>query len=164
MTAEERAAQIELLISDCDGVLTDTGVYYSGDGEELKRFSIRDGMGVERLRNIGVDVGFVSGEKSGPLLRRAEKLGVSELHLGITDKVSVVEAIVETRGLEWAQVSYIGDDVNDVEVMRRVGLSGAPADATSFAKDAAHFIAPSRGGHGAFRDIAELIVSARKGT
>lgn len=161
---EARAQRVELVLSDCDGVLTDTGVYYSDDGEALKRFSIRDGMGVERLRNVGVDVGFVTGEKTGPLVRRAEKLGISELHLGIKDKVEVVDAILETRGLGWDQLAFIGDDVNDVAVMRRAGLAGAPADATVFARDVAHYVTPSRGGHGAFRDVAELIVSAKEGS
>lgn len=164
VTIEERAARIELVLSDCDGVLTDAGVYYSEEGEALKRFSIRDGMGVERLRNIGVDVGFVSGENTGPLIRRAEKLGISELHLGIKNKVEVVEAILETRGLMWNQLAFVGDDVNDVEVMRLAGLAGAPADATEFAREVAHFVTPSPGGHGAFRDVAELIVSAKEGS
>lgn len=164
VSVEERAAKIVLLLADCDGVLTDTGVYYSRDGEQLKRFSIRDGMGVERLRNIGVEVGFITGEVTGPLVKRAEKLKVTELHLGIKDKASVVASIVQNRGIDWDQVAFIGDDVNDVEVMALVGLAGAPADATSFARDVAHFVAPSRGGHGAFRDMAELIVSAQKGS
>lgn len=164
VSLEERAARIVLVLSDCDGVLTDTGVYYSRDGEQLKRFSIRDGMGVERLRNVGVEVGFVTGEVTGPLVKRAEKLKVTELHLGIKDKAAVVSSIVRNRGLDWDQVAFIGDDVNDVDVMKLVGLAGAPADATSFAKDAAQFVASSRGGHGAFRDFAELIVSAQKGS
>lgn len=164
VSLEERAERIVLLLSDCDGVLTDTGVYYSRDGEQLKRFSIRDGMGVERLRDIGVDVGFVTGEVTGPLVKRAEKLRVTELHLGIKDKAAVVRSIVENRGIDWDQVAFIGDDVNDIEVMKLVGLAGTPADATSFAKEVAHFVAPSRGGHGAFRDMAELIVSAQKGS
>lgn len=164
VTLEERAAKVVLLLSDCDGVLTDTGVYYSRDGEQLKRFSIRDGMGVERLRNIGVEVGFVTGEVTGPLVKRAEKLKVTELHLGIKDKASVVRSIMHTRGIDWDQVAFMGDDVNDVEVMQLVGLAGAPADATTFAKEVAHYVAPSRGGHGAFRDMADLIVSAQKGS
>lgn len=164
VSLEERAARIVLLLSDCDGVLTDTGVYYSRDGEQLKRFSIRDGMGVERLRNIGVDVGFVTGEVTGPLVKRAEKLKVTELYVGIKDKAAVVQSIVTARGIDWDQVAFIGDDVNDIEVMKLVGLAGTPADATSFAKEVAHFVTPSRGGHGAFRDVAELIVSAQKGS
>ncbi len=164
VSAQDRARKIVLLLADCDGVLTDNGVYYSRDGEQLKRFSIRDGMGVERLRNIGVDVGFVTGEVTGPLVKRAEKLKVTELHLGIKNKAAVVESIIHARGLDWDEVAFIGDDVNDVEVMKLVGLAGAPADATSFAKEVAHFVAPSRGGQGAFRDMAELIVSAQKGS
>ncbi len=160
-----RARAIRFLLTDSDGVLTDNGVYYSAAGEELKRFSIRDGMGVERLRNFaGVDVGIITGEHSGPVMRRAEKLAIVELHLGIKDKPAVLREILERRNLRPEEIAYIGDDTNDVEVMKLVGLAGCPADATPFARAVAHFVCPSRGGHGAFRDFAELIIAARMET
>lgn len=158
-----KAREIQLVITDCDGVLTDNGVYYSANGEEMKRFSIRDGMGVERLRTITrVEVGIISGEKSGSLQKRAEKLNITELHLGIKDKVAVVEEIVKRRNISFENVAYIGDDTNDVELMKLVGLSACPTDATSFAKAEADYICRNRGGHGAFRDFAEYIIAAKK--
>ena len=157
-----RARAIRFLLTDSDGVLTDNGVYYSSAGEEMKRFSIRDGMGVERLRNFAaVDVGIITGEHSGPVQRRAEKLAIEELHLGIKDKPAVLREIMHRRSLAPEEVAYIGDDTNDVEVMRLVGLAACPADATPFAREVAHYVCPSRGGYGAFRDFAELIIAAR---
>lgn len=158
-----RAGRIRLLLTDSDGVLTDNGVYYSARGEEMKRFSIRDGMGVERLRKLAqVEVGIVTGEVSGPVQKRAEKLQITELHQGIRDKAAVLQAILEAHGLSPEEVAFIGDDTNDLEIMGLVGLSACPDDATPFAREAADFICPSRGGYGAFRDFAELIIAARK--
>lgn len=159
----DRARRIRFLLTDSDGVLTDNGVYYSSQGEELKRFSIRDGMGVERLRKFaGVDVGIITGERSGPVQRRAEKLQITELHQGIKDKPAVLQGILERRQLRAEEVAFIGDDTNDVAVMKLVGLAACPADATSFAREVAHYVCPSRGGYGAFRDFAELIIAAKQ--
>jgi len=131
----------------------------------MKRFSIRDGMGVERLRKIAaVDVGIITGEHSGPVQRRAEKLTITELHLGIKDKPAVLREILARHQLRPEQIAYIGDDTNDVEVMKLVGLAACPADATPFAKAVAHYICASRGGYGAFREVAELIITARAGS
>jgi 3-deoxy-D-manno-octulosonate 8-phosphate phosphatase (KDO 8-P phosphatase) len=157
-----RARAVRLVLTDSDGVLTDNGVYYSARGEEMKRFSIRDGMGVERLRKLaGVEVGIITGEISGAVEQRAAKLQISELHLGIKDKANLLDQILARTGLEPREVAFIGDDTNDVEIMGRVGLAGCPADATPFARAAAHFVCPSQGGHGAFRDFAELIIAAK---
>lgn len=158
------ARAIRFLLTDSDGVLTDNGVYYSAQGEVMKRFSIRDGMGVERLRKFAaVDVGIITGEHSGPVERRAEKLEITELHLGIKDKPAILREVLTRHNLKPEQVAYIGDDTNDVEIMRQVGLAACPADATPFARAAAHYVCPSRGGYGAFRDFAELIIAAHAG-
>src|SRR5882757_5566807 len=108
---KEKAKRIRLLLTDCDGVLTDNGVYYGDDGEVMKRFSIRDGMGVERLRKLcGIDTGIVTGELSPSVARRAEKLGIVELHLGVKDKLGKLSEILERTGLQWSEIAYIGDD------------------------------------------------------
>ncbi len=159
---KEKAKKIKLLITDCDGVLTDTGVYYSGNGEELKRFSIRDGMGAERLRKIaGVESGIMTGENSPIVARRAEKLKMEELHLGIKDKVGRMNEILERKSLSFEEIAYIGDDTNDVDVMKLVGLAACPADATKFAREVADVVVDSKGGYGAFRDFAELIIDLK---
>jgi 3-deoxy-D-manno-octulosonate 8-phosphate phosphatase (KDO 8-P phosphatase) len=158
----EKASKILLVLTDSDGVLTDTGVYYSARGEEMKRFSIRDGMGVERLREIaGVETGIITGENSGPVKIRAEKLGITELHLGVKNKLETLRSIIEKRGLLPENIAYIGDDTNDIEVLKCVGLSACPADAVIQIKMIVNIITDNRGGNGAFRDIAELVIYAK---
>jgi 3-deoxy-D-manno-octulosonate 8-phosphate phosphatase (KDO 8-P phosphatase) len=162
-TVLARARLIKLLLTDCDGVLTDCGVYYSARGEEMKRFSIRDGMGVERLRTLaGVEVGIISGEMSPSLMRRANKLAITDLYLGVKDKTAVLPQILQLHQLQPTEIAYIGDDTNDVELMRQVGLAACPADAIYLTRAAAHYVSAQRGGHGAFRDFAELIIFAKR--
>ena len=158
----EKAKKIKLVLTDCDGVLTDTGVYYSAEGEELKRFSIRDGMGVERLRNFaGIDVGIVTGENSEVVRKRAEKLKINHLYLGIKDKSLLLNEIISNTKLEADEIAYMGDDTNDIEIMQRAGLTACPSDATKFAKQVADVIVENKGGFGAFRDFAEFIIEAK---
>jgi 3-deoxy-D-manno-octulosonate 8-phosphate phosphatase (KDO 8-P phosphatase) len=161
---KQKAGPIKLVLTDIDGVWTDTGVYYAESGELLKRFSIRDGMGVERLCNCAeVETGIVSGENSGAVIKRAEKIRIREVHVGIQDKVAVLREIMKRRGLEPAEIAFIGDDTNDLAVMQVVGLSACPADAVMPIKNAADYICDNRGGHGAFRDFAEFIISSKTG-
>ena len=156
-----KARRIRLVITDVDGVLTDSGVYYSAQGEELKRFSIRDGMGVERLRQVGVETGIMTGELSGSVVKRAEKLRITELHLGIKDKATRLGEVLAATGLAADEVAFIGDDTNDVEVLQLVGLAACPADATTFVTAVADYRCQALGGHGAFRELAELIILAK---
>jgi len=162
-----RAARVRLVLSDCDGVLTDGGVYYSDQGEEMKRFSIRDGMGVERLGNAGIASGIMSGERSPSILRRAEKLKLGDhVLLGIKDKRREIGRLLERTGLALDEVAYIGDDLNDLETLLlvgAVGLTAAPADALPAVLNAVHHRAAAKGGHGAFRDFAEWILALRAG-
>jgi 3-deoxy-D-manno-octulosonate 8-phosphate phosphatase (KDO 8-P phosphatase) len=157
----EKAKKIKLFLTDCDGCLTDGGVYYGENGEVMKRFSIRDGMGVERLRNMGVETGIITGELSPSVKKRAEKLKINELHLGIKDKPQVLKEILERKNLQPDEIAYLGDDTNDIEIMALVGLPTCPADATIFAQRAAQYICQTPGGQGAFREVAELIIESR---
>lgn len=160
----EKGARIRLLLTDCDGVLTDAGVYYSAEGEALKRFSMRDGMGVERLRNIaGVDVGIVTGERSPIVAQRAAKLAITEYHPGAKDKKKILQGILERTGLEAQEIAYIGDDLNDEAVMSAVGLSACPADAMEAIRSIADYVCWQPGGYGAFREFAEVIIKAKAG-
>ena len=159
-----RAKRVKLVLTDSDGVLTDAGVYYSERGEELKRFSIRDGMGVERLRNAGIAAAIVTGEKSGSVVKRAEKLAI-RAYLGVKDKAALLPSILAEHGVAIEQVAYIGDDVNDVPVMQKIrdhGLIGAPADALRMVLAEVHHRTEEPGGHGAFRAFAEWILSLRE--
>ncbi len=161
-TVKGKARKIRMLLTDVDGVLTDTGVYYSDVGEVLKRFSIRDGMGVERLRQIvNVETGIITGERSASIKKRADKLQIAELHLGIKEKVQVLEEIMVRTSLGPEQIAYIGDDMNDLEIIKTVGLSACPGDSFPAIKKIADFICIARGGQGAFREFAEFIISAQ---
>lgn len=157
----DKARQIRFVLTDCDGVLTDGGVYYSEQGERLKRFNIRDGMGVERLRVLGgIETGIVSGELSVSIQKRAEKLGITECHLGVKDKAAVVHSLLARLGLAAEQVAYVGDDVNDLPAFSVVGLSACPRDAESAVKSVADVVLERPGGYGAFRELAEIVLSA----
>jgi 3-deoxy-D-manno-octulosonate 8-phosphate phosphatase (KDO 8-P phosphatase) len=160
-----RAARIRLVVTDSDGVLTDAGVYYTERGEEMKRFSIRDGMGVERLGKAGIRTAIVTGEKSPSIQRRAEKLGIEGLYLGVRDKGAALDGILADHGVAVEEVAYIGDDVNDLDPIDRIGqagLTGAPADALPDVHERVHYKCALPGGHGAFRDFAEWILRQRK--
>jgi YrbI family 3-deoxy-D-manno-octulosonate 8-phosphate phosphatase len=153
---------IKLVLTDNDGVLTDSGVYYSENGEELKRFSIRDGMGVARLRQLAdVDTGIITGENSIPVKKRAEKLNIVELYLDVQDKYAVLKAILKRKDLQPKEIAYIGDDSNDMEVIKEVGLSACPSDAMDFVKKEVDYVCDLPGGHGAFREFAELIIKEK---
>jgi 3-deoxy-D-manno-octulosonate 8-phosphate phosphatase (KDO 8-P phosphatase) len=162
MEIQKKAKKIKLLITDCDGVLTDAGVYYGENGEVLKKFNIRDGMGVERLRKIAdIQTAIITGERSPSVVKRAEKLNINELHWGIKDKLLVLMQIMVNRNLSKENIAYIGDDVNDIEIMHHVGLTACPADAISFTKDIADYVCQTKGGEGCFREFAELIIAAQ---
>lgn len=157
-----RAAKVRLVLTDVDGVLTDGGVFYGSDGEVMKRFNIRDGMGVERLREIGVEVGIITGEKSESVLRRAEKLRIDRVHLYSKDKKATLNEILATNEYQPEEVAYIGDDVNDIEIMKLVGFPACPGDAFHLTREAAVYVCRRPGGHGAFRELCELIIDAKK--
>lgn len=160
-----RAARIKLVATDVDGVLTDAGVYYSDSGEAMKRFSLRDGMGVERLRNDGIETAFITRESSPLVARRAEKLKIRLCYLGVRDKAEALPTLLAEAGVTAGEVAYIGDDVNDSGIMAQIapaGLLGAPADAFAPVLRNVHYRCAQPGGHGAFRDFAEWILEFRK--
>lgn len=157
----ERLQRIKLVLTDCDGVLTDGSVYYSELGERFKRFNIRDGMGVERLRVLaGIESAIVTGEVSESVVRRAEKLGIVECHLGAKDKAAVVKSLLARRDLSGAEVAYLGDDVNDLPAFELAGVTACPADAMPQVKSCADMVLTHRGGEGAFREFAEMLLAA----
>jgi YrbI family 3-deoxy-D-manno-octulosonate 8-phosphate phosphatase len=158
----DKARKIKLLLTDCDGVLTDAGIYYSANGEELKRFSFRDGMGVERLKNLcEVETIIITAETSKIVEKRAEKLKISEIYLGVKDKSFLLDRIIKDKKLEYSEIAYIGDDINDLEAMKKAGLSACPADAMSMIKNFSDYECEQMGGFGAFREFAEIIIYSK---
>lgn len=154
---------MRLVVADCDGVLTDGGVYHADGGEELRRFSARDGMGFTLLRDAGISLAIISAEIAPSIARRATMLSARAM-LGIKDKASYLETVLDEMELTAAETAYIGDDLDDVAVMRAIaehGLVGAPSDAVPEVQRVAHHVAAWPGGRGAFRDFAEWILGPR---
>lgn len=157
---KEKLEKIKIVLTDSDGVLTDTGVYYSATGEEMKRFSIRDGMGVERLRKyVGVETIIITGEESGSVQTRAEKLKINEYYLGAKKKEELLPEIMKKNRVTPEQIAFVGDDSNDVGLMKLVGFRATPSDGMIFIKELADYVCENKGGYGAFREVAELIIS-----
>jgi 3-deoxy-D-manno-octulosonate 8-phosphate phosphatase (KDO 8-P phosphatase) len=154
-----RAAGIRLLLLDVDGVLTDGRLYYGADGEALKTFDVKDGHGIVLLRDH-VDLGVVSGRPGKASQKRLEELRFKHLVFGERDKLQGYAKLAHL-GVPDEAVAYMGDDVNDVPLLRRVGLAAAPADARPEAKDVSHFVASSPGGRGAVRELCDLILKAK---
>ncbi len=158
-----KARKIKIVLTDNDGVLTDSGVYYTAGGEIMKRFSIRDGMGVERLKNIlNINTVIITGENSGSVKKRAEKLLIEDVFLGVKDKVSVLNEVLNKYNLKPENAAFIGDDVNDLEIIKSVGLSASPADGFEMIRQIVDFVCKNNGGNGAFREFAEFIISAQQ--
>jgi YrbI family 3-deoxy-D-manno-octulosonate 8-phosphate phosphatase len=141
--------------------LTDAGMYYSGSGDELKKFNTRDGMGIKLLQAVGVITAFVTKEKTAIVERRGQKLAVPEVHQGIDDKLTDLTRLARKYGLTLEQIAYIGDDVNDLDALKAVGFSAAPADAMPVVLQAVHYVCTKKGGEGAVRELADLLLAAR---
>ena len=153
--------EVKLVISDVDGVLTDGVIGLNESGEEFKHFSVRDGMGVTLLHLAGIQVGFLSSRQSPVVKRRAEELGVSIHFSGVKEKRSQLESILRSTGVAARDACYVGDDLFDIPCLRLVGLPVAVADAHPEVKRYAEYTTRVRGGQGAFREVAELVLRAR---
>jgi 3-deoxy-D-manno-octulosonate 8-phosphate phosphatase (KDO 8-P phosphatase) len=154
----ERAARIELLLLDVDGVLTDGGIVYTDGGAELKRFHVRDGSGLKLWQLAGKRAAIVSGRTSPAVTRRAAELGVAPVLQGHADKLVALAAVLIETGLRPEQVCAVGDDLPDLPVLRRCGLAVAVADACPEVRAAADYVAALPGGHGAVRDAIEWLL------
>lgn len=160
-TLDARAARIRCLFLDIDGVMTDCKLYLTPDGEELKAVNVRDGWGIKALLRNGVEVAVISGRPSVAMQKRLEWLGLTHIVLDTEDKLPAYERIREALGLRDEQCAMMGDDVPDLPLMTRVGLSMCPADAHRKAQAAAHLVSSCRGGDGAIREAADLILTAQ---
>lgn len=154
---------IRLFATDVDGVLTDAGMYYSESGDEWKKFNTRDGMGIKLLQKAGLVTAIVTQESTKLVTRRGQKLAVPEVHQGVYDKLALLRDLVGRYGWTMKQVAYIGDDVNDLEALKAVGFSAAPADAVPSVLAAVRYRCRKKGGEGAVRELADLILSAQAG-
>lgn len=155
-----KARRIKLIISDVDGVLTDSGMYYSETGDELKKFNTRDGKGFELLRNEGIKTAIITSEDTKIVERRATKLKIDFLYQGARDKMPAFEELLAKAGVTPDEVAYVGDDLADIPVLQRVGLSICPQDAIDPVVAFASVRTQARGGEGVVREAAELILKA----
>jgi YrbI family 3-deoxy-D-manno-octulosonate 8-phosphate phosphatase len=159
--AVSRAKKVRLFIMDVDGVLTDGGMIVGSQGEELKYFNTRDGLGIELLRQTEIVPVIITRERSPIIETRANKLMVKEVCIGVDDKGEAILALSKKYGVLLDEVSYIGDDLNDLTAFEKVGFRVAVRDASDKVKDAAHYITSRPGGHGAVREAIEFVLSSQ---
>lgn len=157
----ERAARIRSLVLDVDGVLTDGQLYFDNQGNELKAFATRDGLGLRALQSQGVLLALITGRRSEIVARRAENLGIEHVYQGRNDKLNAFNELVEATGIDPQATCYAGDDWVDIPLLERVGLAVAVADADAVVRQRVHWITSRPGGRGAVREICDLILAAR---
>ncbi len=156
-----RCVSIRVVVSDVDGTLTDGGMYYSAQGEAMKRFSAHDGMGVTLLQRSGIEVVLMTSDKTGISKARARKLGINRVLEDIGDKKTAINALAESLQVPLSAIAYIGDDVNDEAPLKLCGVSACPNDAVPLVQEWSQYICKSKGGHGAFREFAEMLLAVQ---
>jgi 3-deoxy-D-manno-octulosonate 8-phosphate phosphatase (KDO 8-P phosphatase) len=161
MIGQERAVRIKLVLMDVDGTMTDGSLFVLPDGEEIKAYHVRDGMGVLLAHQAGIKTGIITGKTSKSVERRAEKLRIGEVYQGILDKKKILNEIAARHKLQVEEIAYIGDDLGDLEVMKAVGLAGSPADAHPVIRKHSHWVSQYGGGKGAVREFIEFILEAQ---
>jgi 3-deoxy-D-manno-octulosonate 8-phosphate phosphatase (KDO 8-P phosphatase) len=154
------AKKIRLLVLDVDGVLTDGSIILDNDGNELKAFHVRDGHGLKMLGESGINVAIITGRSSKVVARRAAELGITDVYQGCHNKAQAYEKLLEKFGLKDSEVAYVGDDVVDIPILKRVGLPVAVADAVDEARKHALLVTKNRGGRGAVREVTDLLLRA----
>jgi 3-deoxy-D-manno-octulosonate 8-phosphate phosphatase (KDO 8-P phosphatase) len=159
---QKKAEKIKLILFDVDGVLTDGGIIIDDRGVEAKRFDVRDGQGIALLIDAGIDVGFITGRSSTIVRRRAKELGVAMVYQGVRDKGEVYERIKRKTGLQDRQIGYVGDDIPDWPILRRVGLAILVNGGWPGLKTTVDYVTKKKGGKGAVREISELLLKAKK--
>ncbi len=160
-TAAERAERVRMVIMDCDGVLTDGRAIYGSGGFEAVAFNVKDGSGIKYLHRAGLRTAILSGRDVEAVRVRAQVLDIEDVELGAKVKIEAYERILDRAGLRDEEVAYVGDDLPDLPVMRRVGLAVAVADAVPEVLAAAHLVTERRGGDAAVREVAEYILKAQ---
>ena len=160
MDLKEKASKIKLLAFDVDGVMTDGSITYDEKGIEYKTFNAKDGHGLAKMIKNGFMTAVITGRKNGTVDRRALDLKFTELYQGVKNKLPILEAIMEKYGLDFSQVSYMGDDEPDIQILEKVGISACPADAVGKVKSICNFVSSKDGGKGAVRELCDFIYDA----
>lgn len=157
----KRLAGLKLLSLDTDGVLTDGGMYYTDAGDELRKFNVKDGMGMRMVRGAGVEVVIITASASPAIAHRGNWLGLEHVYLETRDKFAALVELCDKLGIDLDQVAHVGDDVNDIPVMEAVGCPISVNDAMPAAKAAAIYVTQKNGGQGAVREVCEMILAAK---
>ncbi len=157
----DRLKKIKILLMDVDGVLTDGGIIYDDNGIETKVFNVKDGLGIRLLTNAGIKVGVVTGRKSKALYHRCKNLGIDHIFDGIGDKAAVLDVVSERTGVPPEEIAFVGDDLPDLSLMKKVGLSIAVKNAHEIILENADMVTSCEGGTGAVREVCEAMLKAR---
>lgn len=162
MSLIDKISKLKIVLTDIDGVLTDGSLYYTDEGLVMKKFFVRDGMGVILLKENGIEVGIVSTDKSETANARGKRLDLDLVYYGVKNKKEVIDEICFLRNVKPENLAFIGDDVNDLEVLKLVGLSACPKDAIESVTSIVDYVCQNAGGRGAFRELADLILNHKK--
>lgn len=157
----KQAENIKLLAFDVDGTLTPGFLVMGASGENSKLFHVRDGLGLSLAHRMGYITGFITGRRSQIVEARGNELQVDFILMGVTDKVKAMESLLKKYGLSWEQAAYMGDDLNDLQLLERAGFSACPRDGVKEARKAADFVSRCRGGEGAAREFIEKVIKAQ---
>lgn len=157
----EKCKKIKIVLTDVDGVLTDGGMYYTKEGDIMKRFHTRDGMGVTLLRKNDIPTVIITKEKTPIVKKWSTKMKIKRLYDGIVEKDSMIEVISKEFHVKIDEIAYIGDDINDIKLLERVGFSASPKDGMEYVKKKCDYICKKNSGEGAFREIADLILKSK---
>ena len=149
---------IKLILLDVDGTLTDSGIYHGNNGEELKKFNVKDGYAIVNAQELGIEFGIITGKESELVRTRANELNIKYLYQGISEKTLILDEIMQITGLQKEEIAYMGDDLNDIKIMKKSGFSGTPLDGVNEAKIIADFVSTKNGGEGAVREFIETIL------
>ncbi len=158
---ERRASHIKLLLMDCDGVLTDGRLWLLEHGDEHKSFNTHDGLGLSLLHRAGLKSGILSGRFSQGVTRRAQELGIEFVHQGDPEKMEAFRQVLRQAGVDENEVAFVGDDLTDIPIMQRAELAVAVADAVAETRSVAHYVTQAKGGHGAVREVVEMILKSQ---
>ncbi len=161
MSLRRRVERLKLLLMDVDGVLTDGRLFYTEGGEKVKVFNVHDGLGIKLLQRAGIKTGVISGRESEALKNRLSELGIEEVFMGRTEKNSVLEDIARRHGLSMEEIGFVGDDLVDIPVLKRVGFPVVARNAPPPLKEYAVYVTSSEGGKGAVREVCDLILRLR---
>jgi 3-deoxy-D-manno-octulosonate 8-phosphate phosphatase (KDO 8-P phosphatase) len=158
---EEKLKKIQMLILDVDGVMTDGRIIIDDEGRQLKNFDVRDGHGLKIIQRYGIKIAILTGRKSEVVNHRASELDIKDVYQGVLNKKEVFQKILFKHNLAASAVAFVGDDIIDIPVLRQVGFSAAVADAVDVVKKSVDYVTKHNGGHGAVREICEMILQSQ---